>query len=65
MQDVFATDGLYTNENLLEIKDFNFVGEIRANSIKNGESVLNESIGKPTYEFYHKVLIGKKFILTK
>ena len=26
---VLSTDGLYTSENLLEIKDFNFVGAIR------------------------------------
>ena len=28
---VLATDGLYTSENLLEIKDIYFVGVIRAN----------------------------------
>ena len=62
---VLATDGLYTSENLLEIKDFYFVGAIRANRIKNGESALNDSIGKSSYEFYYKILNGNKFILTK
>ena len=62
---VLATDGLYTSENLLEIKDFYFVGAIRANRIKNGESALNDSIGKSSYEFYYNILNGNKFILTK
>ena len=34
---ILATDGLYTSENLLQIKDFNFVGSIRANRLKNVE----------------------------
>lgn len=62
---ILAIDGFYTSENLLEIKDFNFVGAIRANRIKNGESVLNDSIGKHTYEFYYKLLNGNKSILSK
>ena len=60
-----ANDGLYTSENLLEIKDFYFVGTIRANRIKNEDSALNDSIGKSSYEFYYKILSGNKFILTK
>ena len=65
MKRVLATDGLYTSENLFEIKDFYFVGVIRANRIKNGESALNDSIDKSSYEFYYKILNGNKFILTK
>ena len=58
---VLATGGLYTSEYLLEIKDFYFVGAIRANRIKNGkkwESALNDSIDKFSYEFYYKILNG-------
>ena len=41
---VLATDGLYTSENLLQIKDFNFVGSIRDNLLKNAQNVLDDSL---------------------
>ena len=62
---VLATDGLYTSENLLQIKDFNFVGSIRANRLKNAQNVLDDSLGKKSYEFYYKLFNGNNFVLTK
>ena len=32
---ILATDGLYTNEKLLELDDIYFVGAIRKNKLKN------------------------------
>jgi len=44
---------------------FNYIWQCSSNRIKNGESVLNDSIGKWTNELYFKILNRNKFILTE
>ena len=53
-QYILCTDSLYTTEDLLEEKNFFFIGSIRQNRIKSNRDNITKKIKKGEFEYFYK-----------
>lgn len=64
-QYILCTDGLYTTEDLLEEKNFFFIGAIRQNRIKSNRDNITKKIKKGEFEYFYKSCKKGNATLTK
>ena len=63
---ILTTDGLYSSEDLLNIDDFYFIGSILKNRIHHNKNTdIIHPVKKKKFEYFYKIIDGKKVILTK